>query len=210
MSCGWRPTGADQTRLLGDWTEDTSTGRLFKDFPLELTGSDTEIGQEIEVIENGAEENDWSYWASIRILEDWEGNTLTGAEEAEYWTVKQGFRETTIDATDSGGDTGTVVLGTIQTEVYEGAEVVFTLTRFGGPMGEAMKVKVKTRERNRPAGNPIHRGCLLLCNLQTVAKHSHPERIGICGRREARGKWRHLGSGDHMMSAAGYRGENTE
>ena len=141
-------------RLLGDWTEDTSTGRLFKDFPLELTGSDTEIGQEIEVIENGAEENDWSYWASIRILEDWEGNTLTGAEEAEYWTVKQGFRETTIDATDSGGDTGTVVLGTIQTEVYEGAEVVFTLARFGGPMGEEMEVKVRSREPTNPAGPP--------------------------------------------------------
>ena len=45
-------------RLLGDWTEDTSTGRLFKNFPLELTGSDTEIGQEIEVIENGAEEDE--------------------------------------------------------------------------------------------------------------------------------------------------------
>ena len=128
-------------RLLGDWTEDTSTGRLFKNFPLELTGSDTEIGQEIEVIENGAEEEDWSYWASIRILEDWEGNTLTGAEEAEYWTVKQGFRETTIDVTDSGDRTGTVYLSTDQTEVYEGATVLFTLTRSGGPMGEAMTVQ---------------------------------------------------------------------
>ena len=123
-------------RLLGDWTEDTSTGRLFKNFPLELTGSDTEIGQEIEVIENGAVEDDWSYWASIRILEDWEGNPLTGAEEAEYWTVKQGFRETTIDVADSGGDTGTVTITTAQTEVYEGAAVFFTLTRSGGPMGE--------------------------------------------------------------------------
>ena len=52
--------------------------------------------------------------------------------------MKQGFRETTIDGTDSGGATGTVVLGTIQTEVYEGAEVLFTLTRSGGPMGEAL------------------------------------------------------------------------
>ena len=145
-------------KLLGDWTEDTSTGRLFKDFPLELTGSDTEIGQEIEVIENGAEEDDWSYWASIRTLEDWEGNNLTGAEEAEYWTVKQGFRETTIDVTDSGDRTGTVYLSTDQTEVYEGATVLFTLTRSGGPMGEALEVTVKTRERNRNPPNLIHTG----------------------------------------------------
>ena len=145
-------------RLLGDWTEDTSTGRLFKDFPLELIGSDTEIGQEIEVIENGAEEDDWSYWASIRILEDWEGNTLTGAEEAEYWTVKQGFRETTIDVADSGDRTGTVYLSTDQTEVYEGATVLFILTRSGGPMGEARTVKVKTRERNRNHNNSIWKG----------------------------------------------------
>ncbi len=145
-------------RLLGDWTEDTSTGRLFKNFPLKLTGSDTEIGQEIEVIENGAVEDDWSYWASIRILEDWEGNTLTGAEEAEYWTVKQGFRETTIDVADSGGDTGTVTMTTAQTEVYEGAAVFFTLTRSGGPMGESMTVTVKTRERNRSYHDSAHRG----------------------------------------------------
>ena len=145
-------------RLLGDWTEDTSTGRLFKNFPLELTGSDTEIGQEIEVIENGAVEDDWSYWASIRILEDWEGNPLTGAEEAEYWTVKQGFRETTIDVADSGGDTGTVTMTTAQTEVYEGAAVFFTLTRSGGPMGESMTVTVKTRERNRPYFDSAHTG----------------------------------------------------
>ena len=144
--------------LLGDWTEDTSAGRLFKDFPLELTGSDTEIGQEIEVIENGAEEDEWSYWASIRTLEDWGGNPLTEAEEAEYWTVKQGFRKTKIDVTDSGDRTGTVYLSTDQTEVYEGATVLFTLTRSGGPMGEARTVEVKTRERNRNPANQIQKG----------------------------------------------------
>ena len=138
--------------FLDDWTEDTSTGCLFKDYPLELTGSDTEIEQEIEVIENGGEEDGWSYWASIRILEDWEGNPLTDAEEAEYWTVKQGFRETTIDGTDSGGATGTVSLTTAQTEVYEGAEVLLTLTRSGGPMGEAMTVRLTSRESNHQTG----------------------------------------------------------
>ena len=145
-------------RLLDDWTEDTSTGRLFKDFPLELTGNDTEIGHEIEVIENGAAEADWSYWASIKTLEDWEGSPITDAQEAEYWTVKQGFRETKIDLTDSKDHTGTVYLSTTQTEVYEGATVLFTLTRSGGPMGEARTVKVKTRERNRDFGTSIQKG----------------------------------------------------
>ena len=145
-------------RLLDDWTEDTSTGRLFKDFPLELTGNDIEIGHEIEVIENGAAEGDWSYWASIKTLEDWEGNPITDAQEAEYWTVKQGFRETKIDVTDGGDHTGTVYLSTDQTEVYEGATVLFTLTRSGGPMSEARTVKVKTRERNRNPGNSIQKG----------------------------------------------------
>ena len=145
-------------RFLDDWTEDTSTGRLFKDFPLELTGNDTEIEHEIEVIENGAAEGDWSYWASIKTLEDWEGNPLTATQEAEYWTVKQGFRETKIDVTDSGDRTGTVYLSTTQTEVYEGATVLFTLTRSGGPMSEALDVEVKTRERNRDFGTSIQKG----------------------------------------------------
>ena len=135
-------------RLLDDWTEDTSTGRLFKDFPLELTGNDTEIGHEIEVIENGAPEGDWSYWASIKTLEDWEGNPLTDAQEAEYWTVKQGFRETKIDVTDSGDQTGRVYLSTDQTEVYEGAEVLFTITRSGGSMSEAVDVQIQSSESN--------------------------------------------------------------
>ena len=135
--------------LLEDWTEDASLGRLFKEYPLELAGSDTEIAQELEVIENGAQEGDWSYWAYIKKLEDVDGNHLTVAQEAEYWTVKQGFRETTVDAADSGGNTGTVSLGTTQTEVYEGEAVHFTLTREGGPMGEEREVKVTVREPNR-------------------------------------------------------------
>ena len=143
-------SGAD--RLLEDWTENTSTGRLFKDYPLELTGSDTEVEQEIDVIENGSAESNWRYWASIKALEDFEGNTLTDAQEAEYWTVNQGFRETTVRATDSGASTGTVSLGIDQTDVYEGEWAVFTLTREGGPMDSAVRVRVQTDEPNRTIG----------------------------------------------------------
>ena len=99
--------GPDQ--LLDDWTEDTSTGRLFKDYPLELTGSDTEIRQEDRGHRKRSRGGRLELLGVDKDLEDWEGNTLTEAEEAEYWTVKQGFRETTIDVTDSGDRTGTVV-----------------------------------------------------------------------------------------------------
>ena len=144
--------------LLDDWTEDVSTGRLFREYPLELAGSETKVAQDIEVIENGSEEGDWSYWASIKTLEDVDGNPITDAQEAEYWTVKQGFREATVSATDSGGVTGTVDLSTTQTEVYEGAEVLFTLTRSGGPIGEARTVEVSVREPNRSPVNPLSTG----------------------------------------------------
>ena len=143
-------TGTDS--LLDDWTEDTDTGRLFKDYPLELTGSATEIAQEIAVIENRATEGDWSYWASIRALEDFDGNPLTEAEEAEYWTVKQGFRETTIDVTDNGGSIGEVRLRADRSVVYEGAEVLFTLTRSGGPMGKELRIRLQSGESNLQVG----------------------------------------------------------
>ena len=139
-------TGPD--RLLDDWTEDSSTGRLFKEYPIELSGSDTEVRHEIEVIENGAAEGNWSYWASIEALEDVDGNPIIAAQESEYWTVKSGFRDTTIDVTDSGAHTGTVYLNTDQTEVYEGAAVLFTITRSGGPMGRALLVQVGARDLN--------------------------------------------------------------
>ena len=143
-------TGPDS--LLDDWTEDTDTGRLFKDYPLELTGSATEIAQEIAVIENRATEGDWSYWASIRALEDFDGNPLTEAEEADYWTVKQGFRETTIDVTDNGGSIGEVRLRADRSVVYEGTEVLFTLTRSGGPMGKELRIRLQSGESNLQVG----------------------------------------------------------
>ena len=144
--------------LLDDWMEDAASGRLFREYPLELAGSETKVAQDIEVIENGSAEGNWSYWASIKTLEDVDGNPITNAQEAEYWTVKPGFREATVSATDSGGVTGTVDLSTTQTEVYEGAEVLFTLTRSGGPMGEARTVEVSVREPNRSPFNPLSTG----------------------------------------------------
>ena len=144
--------------LLDDWTEDVSTGRLFREYPLELAGRGTSAAQDIEVIENGSAEGDWSYWASIKTLEDVDGNPITDAKEAEYWTVNPGFREATVSATDSGGHTGTVYLSTTQTEVYEGAEVLFSLTRSGGPIGEARTVEVSVREPNRSSSSLLSTG----------------------------------------------------
>ena len=42
--------------LLSDWTEDTATGRLYKDYPLQLSGSDLEVEEEFTVPENGEAE----------------------------------------------------------------------------------------------------------------------------------------------------------
>ena len=51
-----------------------------------------------------------------------------------------------------GNHNGTVRLTTTQTRVYEGAAVLFTLTRFGGPMGEAVTVRLQSWEHNRTTG----------------------------------------------------------
>ena len=87
---------------LEHWTEDTGTGRLYKDFPLEITGTAPEVKGKLDVTFNGESEPNWEYRASILPLEDHAGNELTSGEEAQYWTVKSGFRETTVNATDSG------------------------------------------------------------------------------------------------------------
>ena len=101
------------------------------------------------VTENGQLEGDWSYWARILPILDYEGNQVSTTEEAEYWTVKDGFRETEIDATDSGDQVGTVTLTTSQTNVYEGGGVTYTLTRTGGPIGAGRSTSLKTYEPNR-------------------------------------------------------------
>ena len=94
-------SGADWR--LEDWTEDTGTGRLYKDYPLEITGSALEVEEELRATFNGQPETSWSYWASIRPIQDHAGNELTSSQEAQYWTVKPGFRETTIGATKRRG-----------------------------------------------------------------------------------------------------------
>ena len=65
---------------LDDWTEDTGTGRLYKDYPLELTGSDLEVKEESTVTFNGDSESNWDYWASIRPIEDHAGDRLPPAK----------------------------------------------------------------------------------------------------------------------------------
>ena len=137
---------------LDDWTEDTGTGRLYKDYPLELTGSDLEVKEEFTVTFNGDFESNWDYWASIRPIEDHEGKQITSSEEAQYWTVKSGFRETTIDATDSGASNGIITIDADVTIVTEGHWVVYTLYRVDGPMSKPATVRVQTTEPNRRVG----------------------------------------------------------
>ena len=138
--------------VLEGWETDSSTSRLYKDFLLELTGSDTEVEQEIEVTQNGEEEDDWVYEASILAIEDHEGSALSDSEEAQYWTVKSGFRETEVAAADGGDMTGTVTIAASPITVYEGAGVTYTLTRAGGPIGSSATVQVRTWEPSRRSG----------------------------------------------------------
>ena len=134
---------------LEDWTEDTGTGRLYRDYLLQLTGSDLEVKEEFRATFNGQSESNWDYWASIRPVEDHAGNQLTSSEEAQYWTIKPGFRETTIDATDSGDSNGIVTIDSDVTTVTEGQAVVYTLYRVDGPMSKPVTVQVQTSEPNR-------------------------------------------------------------
>ena len=138
--------------VLDGWDSLPGNNGVYKDFSLEITGSDTEVEQTIDVPENGIEEDDWTYTASIRALEDHAGDELSSDQEAQYWTVKSGFRETEIDATDSGDSTGTVTLTADQSSVYEGQEATFTLTRTEGPVGEPVTVQLESSEPNRLFG----------------------------------------------------------
>ncbi len=137
---------------LDDWTEDTGTGRLYKDYPLEISGSDLQVKEEFTVTFNGESESNWDYWASIKPIEDHTGDELDSSEEAQYWTVKPGFRETTIDATDGGASNGTISIDSDATTVTEGESVVFTLYRIEGPMSKPVTVRVWTWEANRQEG----------------------------------------------------------
>ena len=133
--------GADY--FLDDWTEDPGTGRLFKDYDFQISGSQTEAGVIIPVAENGVAEDDWNYWASIRPLEDVDGTALDSTVELQYWTVKTGFREIDVTATDTGetdsrsiDQRSTISLEADATSITEGEMVTFTLTRGNGTVGE--------------------------------------------------------------------------
>ena len=138
--------------VLDEWTEDTGTGNLYREYSYELTGTDLEVEQEIEVTQNGEAEDDWSYTAKILPLQDYQGNDLDSATEALYWTVKSGFRETEVEASDSGDSAGTVTLSADVTTVQEGGEVVYTLGRVGGKRAEEITVQVRTWEHNHRGG----------------------------------------------------------
>ena len=138
---------------LEDWTEDTDTGRLYRDYPLELTGSDLEVKEELPVTFNGEQESNWDYWASIRPIQDHAGNQVISSEEAQYWTVKSGFRETTVDATDGGASNGSISIDSDVTTVTEGESILFTLYRIEGPMSKPVSVRVQTSETNRQVGS---------------------------------------------------------
>ena len=143
-------SGADWR--LEDWTEDTGTGRLYRDYPLQLTGSDLEVKEESRATFNGEAEANWNYWASIRPMEDHAGNELDSTQEARYWTVKPGFRETTIDATNGGASNGSISIDSDVTTVTEGQAIAFTLYRIEGPMSKPVTVRVQTSEPNRQDG----------------------------------------------------------
>ena len=147
-------SGADH--VLADWTEDTDTGRLFRDYPLQLTGSVLEVREEIRVSDDGEAETDWHYWASIRPIVDHDGADLTPAEEASYWTVESGFREKTIDATDSGASNGTVTIEADVATVVEGREVLYSVHRLEGPHSQSVNVEVRTSEINRATGHGVN------------------------------------------------------
>ncbi len=144
---------AGTDHVLDGWSSLPGNNGVYKDFSLEITGSDTEVEQSIDVPENGTEEDDWTYTASIRALVDHEGDELSADQEAQYWTVKSGFRETEVDATDTGDSSGTVTLTADQSSAYEGQEATFTLTRTGGPVGEPVTVQLESSEPNRLFGS---------------------------------------------------------
>ena len=95
---------ANKDYTLEGWKTDNSYNpdRLYKDFDLEFTGSDREIEESLVVTENGVLEGDWKYWTRIPPILDHEGNPVTAAQQAEYWTFKPNFQGTEIDATDNG------------------------------------------------------------------------------------------------------------
>ena len=76
--------------LLDGWTEDTDAGTVYRDYSYELTGTDIQVEQEIQVTENGEAEDNWIYTARILPLQDHQGEDLDSAVESLYWTVKSG------------------------------------------------------------------------------------------------------------------------
>ena len=68
--------------VLDGWDSLPGNNGVYKDYPMEISGSDTEVEQSIDVPENGTEEDDWTYTASIRALADHEG-------ERPHWPTRR-------------------------------------------------------------------------------------------------------------------------
>ena len=168
----------------------------------------TQVEQEIPVTQNGEQEDDWTYTAKILPLQDHEGNDLDSAVEALYWTVKTGFRETEVEAADSGASTGTVTLSTTATTVQEGDQVVYTLTRVDGKRAEEITVQVRTwepnradSERNNPSQHDPHG------NHPALGSHGDAHGPRLRGHRRGAGS-RQAPSQDHLRDRGRLRTRN--
>ena len=144
--------GGEDWRL-EDWIEDTGTGRLYRDYALRAHGKRPGGQGGIHSHIQRRSESNWDYWASIRPIEDHAGNQLTSGDEAQYWTVKSGFRETTVTRPTSGHSNGFITIDSDVTTVTEGESILFTLYRVDGPMSKPVTARVQTSETNRQDGH---------------------------------------------------------
>ena len=116
--------------------------------------------------------------ARIRTLENHKGNAIRDAEESQYWTVKQGFRETEIDATDTGETTASITIETTQTTVNEGQAVSYTITRAAGAIGKELTVVVQD-----PGSRQSERHCRRSqCDVPALGRHSRTNSSRTGGR----------------------------
>ena len=148
---GGRPAGAGRTWCwtVGQKTR-TPVTTVYKDFPLR-THRDRHPGRagnrgHPERGGGGRLDLHGRRYSPSRTTKE---TTWTAPSETLYWTVKSGFRETEIEAADSGASSGTVTLSTTATTVQEGDQVVYTLTRVDGKRAEEITVQVRTWEPNR-------------------------------------------------------------
>ena len=130
------------------WPVDPVTGNHYQDFPMTLTGNQTNVVGRIELLDNGLVDNsDWQYSATIRSIEDAGGTALSPTEEAEYWTVTSPRKRT-----ERPFDRGRVQVDMKSGRpdpVPEGEQVTFNIQRWRGNSLEPLTVQLRTWEPNR-------------------------------------------------------------